>query len=84
MKTKKKSHGYEVIDFYDIQIPKVDSNYTSLAVTILDSALKNDENCYPQVFLNECKYIKKNVIWHINCNLSDFSSSDYSDASDEE
>ena len=46
---------------------------------ILDSALKKDENYYPQVFLNECKYIDKKVIRHINDNLSDFSSSDESD-----
>ena len=46
---------------------------------ILDSALKKDENYYPQVLLNECKYIDKKVIRHINDNLSDFSSSDESD-----
>ena len=37
----------------------VDSNNTCLAVSILDSALKKDENYYPQVFLKECKYIEK-------------------------
>ena len=46
------------------KIPKVDSNHTCLAVIRLDSALKKDENYYPQVFLKECKYIKK-VIRHI-------------------
>ena len=38
----------------------------------LDSALKKDENYYPQVFLKECKYIEKNVIRHINDSLNDF------------
>ena len=57
----------------------MDPNHTCLAVIILDSALKKDENYYPQVFLNECKYIDKKVIRHINDNLSDFSSSDESD-----
>ena len=54
-------------------------NSTCLAVIGLDSALKKDENCYPQVFLKECKDIEKTVIRHINYNLSDFSSSDKSD-----
>ena len=31
-KTKIKSHGDEVTDFYDKQIPKVDSDHTYLAV----------------------------------------------------
>ena len=84
MKTNTKSHGDEVTDFYDKKIPKVDSNHTCLAVISLDSALEKDENCYPQVFLKECKYTEKKVIRHINDNLSDFSSSDQSDESDEE
>ena len=57
LKTKIKSHVVEVTDFYDKVIPKVDSNHTCLAVISLDSALKKDENYYPQVFLKECKYI---------------------------
>ena len=79
MKTKIKSHGDEVADFYDKRIPKVESIHTCLAVISLDSALKKDENYYPQVFLKECKYIEKKVIRHINDNLSDSSSDDESD-----
>ena len=56
----------------------MESNHTCLAVISLDSALKNNENYYPQMFLKECKYIKEKVIRHINDNLSDFSSSDKS------
>ena len=52
----------------------LDSNHTCSAVISLDSALKKDENYYPQVFLKECKYIEKKVIRHIHDNLSDFSS----------
>ena len=55
MKTKVKSHGDEVTDFYDKNIPTVDCNYTCLTVISLDSALKKDENYYPQVLLKECK-----------------------------
>ena len=57
----------------------MDSNHTYLAVIGLDTALKKDENYYPEVFLKECKYIEKKVITLINSNLSDFSSSDESD-----
>ena len=56
MKTKIKSHGDEVKDFCDKEIPKADSNHTCLAVISLDSAFSL---YYPQVFLEECKYSKK-------------------------
>ena len=50
----------------------VDSNQTCLAVINLDSALNYDDNYYSQVFLKEYKYIEKEVMMHINDNLSDF------------
>ena len=74
MKNKIKSHGDEVTFFYDKKIDKADSNHTCLAVIRLDSTLKKDENYYPQVFLKECIYNKKEVVRYINDNLSDFSS----------
>ena len=43
----------------------------------MDSALKKDENYYPQVFLRECKYIEKKVVRKIHDNLGDFSCEDY-------
>ena len=74
------SHGDEVTDFYDKEIPKVDSNHTCLAVVSLDSALKKYENYYPQVFLKECKYIEKKVVRQIINDLeSSFGDSDDSD-----
>ena len=82
MKTKIKSHGDKVTDFYDKEIPKVDSNHTCLVVISWDSVLKKDENYYSQVFLKECKYINKKVIRHIIDDKE--SSSDDSDDSDEE
>ena len=81
MKTKIKSHGDEVTNFYNKKIPKLDSNYTFLVVISLDSALKKDDNYYPQVVLKDCKYIEKKVVRHIHDNLSYFS---FSDESDEE
>ena len=82
LKRKRKSHVDEVRDFYDKEIPKVDSNHTCLVVISLDFVLNKDQSCYLQVFLNECKYIEKNVVRHIHDNLSDFSSS--SDEPDKE
>ena len=52
----------------------MDSDHICLAVISLDYPLKKDENYYPPVFLKEFKYIEKEVIRHINKNLSDFSS----------
>ena len=54
-----KSNGDEVTIFYDKKIPKLDFNHTCFAVISLDSALKKDDNNYPQVFLKGCKYIEK-------------------------
>ena len=59
LKTKIKSYCDEVTDFYDKEIPKVDSNHTSLAVINFDSALEKDENenYFPELILKEYKYI---------------------------
>ena len=73
LKTKIKSHGDEVTDFQEKEIPKVDSNQTCLAVISLDYAFKKDEKQYPRRLVKECKYIEKKVIRHINDISSDFS-----------
>ena len=57
-------------------VPKLDFNYTYLAVNGRDSAIKKDENYYLQVFLKDCKYIEKKVVKHIHDHLSNFSSDD--------
>ena len=62
LKTNIKSHDDEDTDFYNKEIPEVDSNHTCLAEIRQDYALKKDENYYLQVFLKECKYIGKKVI----------------------
>ena len=79
LKTKIKSHGDEVTDFYDKEIPKLDTTYTCLAVTSWDSVLKKDENYYLLVFLIESKYMKKIVFRHINDNLRYFHPSNKSE-----
>ena len=47
LKTKIKSRGDEVTDFYDKEILKADSDHTCLAIISLDSALNKDGNHYP-------------------------------------
>ena len=79
LKTKRKSYGDEVTDFYLKKNLKMDFYHTCLSVISLDSALNKDGNYYPQVFLKECKHIQKKVIRHI---IDDLESS--SDDSDEE
>ena len=44
LKTKIKSHGDEVTDFYEKKVPQANSNHTCLAVINLDPGLKKDEN----------------------------------------
>ena len=76
LKTKIKSHGDEVTDFYSYEIPKVDSNHIFLAVISLDSSLKEVGIYYPQVLFKQCQYIEKNVVRHIYDKLSYFLSPD--------
>ena len=84
MKTKIKSHDDEVTDFYDKEILKLDSNHSCLAAISLDSSLKKYDKYYPQVFLNECKYIEEKEFMHVHDNLSDSASFSFSsDESDE-
>ena len=43
-------------------MPKADSNYTYLAVMLIDFVIKKDGNYYPQVFLKDCKYTEKKIV----------------------
>ena len=56
--------------FYNKEIPKVDYNHICLAVISLDSTRK----IHPQVFLKECKYIKKISIRCITQHIEIFAS----------
>ena len=82
LKTKRRYYSHEATGFYDKEAPKVDSNYTCLAVVLLDFVLKKNGNFYPQVFLKEYKYVntmKEKVIRHITEYLVNSSDSDESD-----
>ena len=62
-KTKIKSYGDEATEFYKKQVPIVSSKHICLAVINIDSALKNDESCYPQVFLTQCNVVKSDYTY---------------------
>ena len=72
MKTKIKFYGDEATNFHHKEISNVDSNVTCLAVISFDSALNKDGKYYPQVFLKECKCIKKVMIRHITKDIEIF------------
>ena len=50
LRTKIKSYRDGAIDLRDKKMPKVDSNYTCLAVILIDFVLKKYKNFYMQVF----------------------------------
>ena len=60
-------------------MPKVSSNYTCLAVILIDFVLKIKQNYYLQVLSKECTYIEKERKL-IRCSFDDLEiSSDDSD-----
>ena len=46
-------------NFHGNKIPEKNDYYTCFSVILLDSVVKIDNNCYPQIFLKECKYAVK-------------------------
>ena len=84
LKTKINTYGNKAKDFPDKEILKVGSNYTSLAVILIDFILRKEKIYYPQMFLKECKYFEKEkmVNRHITEDLE--ISYDDLDESDEE
>ena len=66
MKTKVKVYYDRVnTNFQGKETPKRDSSYKCLSLIMLDSVVKVEKKYYPQVFLEECKYVKsKNKIFN--------------------
>ena len=79
IKTKVKMYDNKVsTNFQGKETPKGDSSYKCLSMIMLDSVVKVGKKFYPQVFLEECKYIKrKNKMFnYINDDLEMTSSDD--------
>ena len=67
-------------NFQDKEAPKGDASYKCLSLIMLDSIVKVGEKYYPQVFLEECKYVKRKykMVNYINDDI-ETSSSDEND-----
>ena len=68
-------------------MPGEGSRYVCLSVTITDSIILVGKNCYPQLFLEKCKYIskdKKKSKLSISDELGSFSHEFDEEVSDEE
>ena len=60
LKAKIKSCNGEInTNFHNNKLPKEGSRFICLSVILIDSAFKMGKNYYPQVFLEECKYVVK-------------------------
>ena len=81
IKIKVKMYDNKVnTNFQERKTPKGDSSYKCLSLIMLDSVVKVGKKYYPQVFLEECKYVKrKNKMFnYINDDL-EMTSSDEDD-----
>ena len=60
LKAERKSYnGIINTNFYNDKIPEEDSQFISLSVVLIDSVFRTGKDYYPQVFLEECKYVVK-------------------------
>ena len=60
LKAKTKSYNGKInTNFHNNKIPEEGSQFTCLSVILIDPVFRTGNNYYPQVFLEECKYIVK-------------------------
>ena len=60
LKTKIRSYNEKMnTNFHNHKIPKEGSQCISQSVTLIDSVYRKDKDHYPNVFLEECKYVVK-------------------------
>ena len=80
MKTKVKVYDNRVnTNFQGKETPKGDSCYKCLSLIMLDSVVKVGKKYYPQVLLEECKYVKRKNKMFKYINDSEMTSSDEDD-----
>ena len=67
-------------NFQGKEVPKVDASYKCFSLVKLDSLVKVGKKHYPQVFLEECKYVKrKNKMFNYINDDMEITSSDEDD-----
>ena len=60
LKAKIKSNNGKInTSFRNNKIPKEDPQYVCLSVILMDSVFRIGQDYYPQVFLEECKFVVK-------------------------
>ena len=83
--TKIRMYGDRVnTNFLGKKVPKENASYKCLSLIILDSLIRANKKFYPQILLEECKYvIRKNKIENLINNDLSLSSSDDNDSDNE-
>ena len=61
LKANIKSYNGKINKISNQKRPKEGSQYISLSVILIDSVFQTSKNHYPQVFLEECKYVAKDA-----------------------
>ena len=60
LKDQIKSYNGKInTNFHNNKIPKEDSKFIFLSVILIDSVFRASKNYYPQILLEECKYVVK-------------------------
>ena len=61
-KTKIKKYADSIItNFHNKKTPKEKAPCKCLSTIMLDFVIESDEKCYPQTFLEECKYVQEKI-----------------------
>ena len=62
IKTKIKIYADSIVtNFHIKEMPKRKAPCKCLSITKLDSVIKANKKYYPQIFLEECKYVQENI-----------------------
>ena len=86
LKTKIKSYKGKInANFHNNKISKEDSQFFCLSVILINYVFRTDNNYYPEVFLEECKFIikEKKIPKHIIDNIEISSDSDRENSDEE-
>ena len=60
--TKTKTYADIIItNFHNKKMPKEKVPCKCLSIIVLDSVIESDEKYYPEIFLEECKYIQEKI-----------------------
>ena len=83
IKTKIKMYEDRInTNFQDRKVPKENASHKCFSLIMLDFVIRVNKKCYPQTFLEDCKYIIRKNLINDDLNLS--SSDEYDSESDNE